>query len=352
MPKKILFLDRDGTLIQEPTDKQVDSLAKFRLEQDVIPALLKLKTAGYSFVMVSNQDGLGTPSFRQNDFDLPQQLLLHILESQGIQFDAILICPHVAGDHCACRKPKLGLVLPYLRHEQIDCHHSYVIGDRETDGQLAVNMGINSILYPQKKWLTIAAELISMPRRARIERLTRETKIEVTVDLDQDKGIHIQTGIGFFDHMLEQLAKHGNFGLTLQVEGDLNVDEHHSVEDTALALGQALRKALGEKLGIKRYGFLLPMDEAATQVALDLSGRGFFVFTGEFKREYVGKLPTELIPHFFHSLADSLGAALHIHMSGKNTHHQIESIFKAVGRTLRQASQREGYDLPTTKGIL
>jgi imidazoleglycerol-phosphate dehydratase/histidinol-phosphatase len=352
--QKILFLDRDGTLIIEPDDKQVDSLEKFQLQPDVVPALIKLRDAGFAFVMVTNQDGYGTGSFPEHKFVQPQNLLLDIFRSQGITFESIRICPHLPKDNCDCRKPKLGLVLDYLREGNLDLEKSLVIGDRETDLQLAKNMGIQSILFGKDKaWLDIAYELMNQSRKAQIKRTTKETDILVKVDLDCPNQNVIQTGIGFFDHMLEQLAKHGGFSLQLNVKGDLHIDEHHTVEDVALALGQALRQALGDKLGINRYGFLLPMDESLAHIALDLSGRPYFTFEGKFDREKVGELPTELVPHFFRSLAESLAATLNIKVQGNNAHHMIESIFKGVGRALRMALNRDGgYELPTTKGSL
>jgi len=244
-------------------------------------------------------------------------------------------------------------VIDYLRKGTLDLERSYVIGDRKTDLELAENIGINGILYDgQKDWLIIAAEIINTPRTGHVHRVTKETDIKVEVNLDHHAPISINTGIGFFDHMLEQLAKHGGFSLILNVKGDLQIDEHHTVEDAALALGQALRLALGDKLGINRYGFLLPMDEAQTEVAIDLSGRSYFVFDGNFNREKVGELPTELVAHFFRSFAESLGMALHIKVTGENSHHMVESIYKGVGRALRQAVNQQGYELPTTKGVL
>jgi imidazoleglycerol-phosphate dehydratase/histidinol-phosphatase len=353
MSKKIIFVDRDGTLIDEPEDKQVDSFYKVKLKKNVIPGLLMLIKAGYTLVMISNQDGMGTRSFAKDDFDGPQNLLIDIFKTQGIFFDDILICPHFKSDKCQCRKPQLGLVMDYLRGGKIDFEKSYVIGDRETDIQLAENMGIKSILYNNAKdWLEISRELAMLPRRFELKRTTSETNINIAVDLDQSRSIQVNTGLRFFDHMLEQLAKHGGFGLVLNVQGDLDIDEHHTVEDTALAVGKVLRCALGDKLGISRYGFLLPMDESLTTIAIDLSGRSFFVFEGNFEREKVGELPTELISHFFRSLSESLGAAIHIKVTGENAHHMIESIFKGVGRALRQAIYKQGYDLPTTKGVL
>ncbi|MBA3660918.1 MAG: bifunctional histidinol-phosphatase/imidazoleglycerol-phosphate dehydratase HisB [Gammaproteobacteria bacterium] len=353
MLKKILFLDRDGTLIDEPMDKQVDCISKLRLKNNVIPALLLLKDAGYSFVLVTNQDGLGTKSFEKNLFEASQAMMINIFNSQGISFDDICICPHTQDDACECRKPRLGLVMNYLRSDKIDFARSYVIGDRETDLQLAKNMGITGILYKiECDWLEIARQILDKPRFAEIQRSTKETNVSVAVNLDQCKKINIATGVGFYDHMLEQLAKHGDFNLDINVTGDLDVDEHHTVEDTALALGSALRTALGDKLGINRYGFLLPMDEASAEVALDLSGRPYFVFEGSFNREKVGDLPTELVSHFFRSLSESLGAAIHIKVKGENAHHMVESIFKSFGRALKQAIYKQGNELPTTKGVL
>lgn len=354
---KVLFIDRDGTLIDEPADQQIDSLQKLRLVPGVIPALLKLRDAGYVFVMVSNQDGLGTPSFPEAAFREPHEFLRDLLVSQGISFDAEFICPHFAKDNCACRKPKTALLDEYLRTHPIDRQHSHVIGDRETDLQLARNLGIGGIRIRTDRgagetWAEITARLTQPQRVAQISRKTKETDISVTVNLDQELPIHVSTGLGFFDHMLEQIAKHGGFSLQLSCQGDLHIDEHHTVEDCALALGQALKSALGDKRGIHRYGFLLPMDEALAQVAIDLSGRAYFVFEGQFGRDTVGQLPTELVPHFFRSLADTLGAAINIKVEGDNTHHMIEACFKGVGRTLRQAFRITDTELPSTKGTL
>lgn len=350
-----LFIDRDGTLVEEPPDEQVDSLEKIRFLPGVFAALNELKRRGYHFVMVTNQDGLGTPSLPQADFEKAHTFILEAFWSQGIEFDAIFVCPHFKKDNCACRKPKTGLVEHFMRGGSVDPAASAVIGDRDTDLEFAANLGIKGLRVrrhgtPEETWPAIVRELTT--RHARVERRTKETDIDVTVNLDATTPMQINTGIGFFDHMLEQLAKHGGFSLQLSCRGDLQVDEHHTVEDCALALGEALRRALGSKLGIARYGFLLPMDEALAQVALDLSGRACAQFSGRFGREAVGGLPTELVPHFFRSLADSLGAALNITVSGDNAHHMIEGCFKAVGRALRQAVRREGEELPSTKGIL
>lgn len=350
---RILFLDRDGTLIEEPADEQVDRLDKVRLIPGVIAALLELKRHGYAFVMVTNQDGLGTDSFPESDFWPAHELCLHLFESQGIEFREILIDRSFGHDPAPTRKPGIGLVLPYLRGGVLDFTRSAVIGDRDTDLQLADNMGIRGLrIGPQGlSWPEIVRELVGS-RRAEVQRDTRETRIRVAVDLDREADPKISTGLGFYDHMLEQIGKHGGFALELECKGDLGVDEHHTVEDCALALGEALRTALGDKRGIGRYGFLLPMDETLAQVALDLSGRPHFEFEGSFGRERVGDLPTELVPHFFKSLSDALGANLHLSVRGDNAHHMVEACFKSVARCLRQALHREGANLPSTKGAL
>lgn len=352
---KTLFIDRDGTLIHEPEDRQVDSLEKLQLMPGVIPALLQLKVAGYHFVIVTNQNGVGRDSFPEADFWLPQKKMIDLFKSQGIEFADVRMCPHFASDNCECRKPKLGLVLDYVTQRSFDPENSYVIGDRDTDVQLAKNMGIKGLrlTHPgSETWTEIVNQIISKPRCAQINRVTTETNITVKVDLDNPGAIQVNTGIGFFDHMLEQLAKHGGFSLTARIQGDLHVDEHHVIEDTAIVLGQALRKALGDKLGIARFGFVLPMDEALAQVAIDVGGRAFCDFKPKFPREQIGGVATELISHFFASFAQSLQAAIHITVNGENTHHMIESIFKATGRALRQAIHKQGIELATTKGLL
>ena len=357
MALKVLFIDRDGTLIAEPDDEQVDRLDKVRLCKAVIPALLELAADGYRFVMVSNQDGLGTESFPEDDFQPAHELMMSVFSSQVIEFDEVFICPHMPGDGCDCRKPRTGLLTRFLAANSIDIERSAVIGDRRTDLELAEAIGVRGILYDEagsyeQTWPGIRAALRAGARRAEVHRQTKETDIQVAVDLDAEGPVEVSSGIGFYDHMLEQIAKHGGFRLALSCDGDLHIDAHHTVEDTAIALGTAIREALGDKRGIGRYGFLLPMDESQAQVALDLAGRALFRFDGDIPGERVGELPIEMVPHFFHSLADAMGAALHIRVEGVNAHHMVEACFKAVGRSLRQAIRVTGADLPSTKGVL
>ncbi|SMF78305.1 bifunctional histidinol-phosphatase/imidazoleglycerol-phosphate dehydratase HisB [Pseudobacteriovorax antillogorgiicola] len=357
--KKLLFIDRDGTICKEPEDEQVDRIDKIELLTGVIPSLLKLQSHGYTLVMISNQDGLGTESFPQEDFDVPHQFLMKLLQSQGIQFETTLICPHLPSDQCGCRKPNLDLVLPYLQDPHWDRDRSAVIGDRDSDLLLAERMGIRGIRVNEPdatqgaSWDDIAHELTSLRRQATVSRKTKETAINIEIDLDRTGLNHFATGIGFFDHMLEQLPKHGGFSLKVACEGDLHIDDHHTVEDIGLALGQCFRKALGDKIGIQRYGFVLPMDESEAKVSLDLGGRPYFIFKGEFKRDMVGELATEMVPHFFRSFAESLGANLHMSIEGGNDHHKVEGLFKGLARTLRQAVKNDqSGELPSTKGML
>jgi imidazoleglycerol-phosphate dehydratase/histidinol-phosphatase len=353
-----LFIDRDGTLIEEPEDEQVDSFEKLRFMPGVVPALLALQAGGFRLVMVTNQDGLGSDAFPRERFEAPHALMMQLFESQGIRFDAVLVCPHLPADGCDCRKPRTRLVDEFLAGAPMDPARSFVIGDRDTDLELARNLGIGALRIlrdsgQEASWPAAVRCLTGRPpRHGHVVRRTRETDIEVDVDLDRETPVEITTGLGFFDHMLEQVARHGGFSLRLACRGDLRVDEHHTVEDCALALGQALREALGDKRGIARFGFLLPMDESRAQVAIDLSGRPYAVFEGRFSRERVGDLPTELVPHFFRSLGESLGAAIHVSVQGENSHHMIEACFKAVGRALRQAFRLEGTELPSSKGVL
>ena len=351
---KILFIDRDGVLIEEPADEQIDSFEKFRLVPGVVPALLRLRDAGFELVMVSNQDGLGTASYPRESFEGPQALLLQILASQGIAFREVLIDIHFPADNSPDRKPGIGMVMHYLRDRRVDLDASAMVGDRETDMQFATNLGVRGFRLGagHYQWPDIAHALADAPRTASIERVTKETRIRVSIDLDRVADPVVLTGHGFFDHMLEQLGKHGGFALKVQCAGDLHIDEHHTVEDCALALGSALKSALGDKRGIGRYGFTLPMDEAQASAALDFSGRPYFVFDGQFPRERVGDLATEMVPHFFRSLCETAGLNLQLSVRGENTHHMVEACFKAVARALRQAIRREGSELPTTKGVL
>ncbi|HQW59481.1 MAG TPA: bifunctional histidinol-phosphatase/imidazoleglycerol-phosphate dehydratase HisB [Thermomonas sp.] len=357
-PVPILFVDRDGTLITEPDDFQVDAFEKLRFVDGVIPAMLRLRDAGWQFVMVTNQDGLGSDAFPQAAFEGPHALMLQVFASQGITFREVLVDTSFERDNSPNRKPNTGLVTGLLRDRGVDWTRSAMVGDRETDIRFAENLGIRGfkLRSPQfgdgTDWAAIAHALVAAPRVANVVRKTNETAIEVAVDLDDAAKPDIATGLGFFDHMLEQLGTHGGFALRLRCAGDLHIDEHHTVEDCALALGQALREALGNKRGIGRYGFVLPMDETQASATLDLSGRPYFLFEGSFARERVGDLPTELVPHFFQSLCQSAGITLHLAVRGDNAHHQVEACFKVVARALRIALRREGDALPSSKGVL
>jgi imidazoleglycerol-phosphate dehydratase/histidinol-phosphatase len=354
----ILFIDRDGTLIEEPADFQIDAYEKIRFVRDVVPALLKLRDAGYQFVIVTNQDGLGSESYPRESFDGPNNLMLQIFESQGIVFREVLIDCSWPQDNAPTRKPGIGLMLPYLQDRSVDWTRSAMVGDRITDITFAENLRIRGFQLRTEQfggewdWNMIAHELADAPRRAVVQRNTKETRIRVEVDLDRTAEPSIDTGLPFFDHMLEQIGKHGGFALQVKTQGDLDIDEHHTVEDTGLALGQALKEALGDKRGISRYGFTLPMDETLASAALDFSGRPYFVFSGEFKRERVGDLPTELVPHFFRSVCDASGLNLNLQVQGDNDHHKVEACFKSFARALRQSIKREGAELPSTKGAL
>ena len=363
--KKIVFIDRDGTIIREPRDKQIDSLEKLEFIPGIISGLTLLRDAGFSLVMVSNQDGLGTKKYPKRTFQEVQQKILQLLDGEGIHFEKIFICPHRANDNCSCRKPKTGLVNRFLKQNKIDESHSFVLGDRDTDVEFAKNLGLRAVQYSfhtKSKAEYHTADMVDAcryisrsVRSASLRRKTSETDITARVWLDGNGSYEVHTGIGFFDHMLAQLAKHSGIDLVLNVAGDLHIDEHHSVEDAGIVLGEILRQALGEKRGINRYGFMAPLDEAIANVALDLSGRRFLSFSCKFSRPQVGGLPTELVEDFFRALADGLQATIHISCRGRNDHHKIESIFKSFARALKQAVQideRRRNLLPTTKGKL
>jgi imidazoleglycerol-phosphate dehydratase/histidinol-phosphatase len=351
--RKVLFVDRGGTLVAER--KTLEDPVERPLIAGVIPALLKLKAAGYDLVIVTNQPGLGGASHPRPAFERADQNLLALFASQGIRFAGNFVCPHLPEAGCSCRKPGIGLVRDFVNASPLDRERSAMVGDHATDLEFARNLGVQGFKLRTpgaETWAAIAHALVDRPRIAEVQRRTRETDIRVAVDLDSEAEPRAKTGLGFFDHMLEQLGKHGGFKLDVECAGDLHIDEHHTVEDVALALGQALKQALGDKRGIQRYGFLLPMDEADAEVSIDLGGRPFLVFEAQFPRDRVGDLPTELVPHFFRSLAETLGAAIHVRVRGENTHHMVEVSFKAVARALRQAFRREGDELPTTKGTL
>jgi len=353
--RRVVFLDRGGTLVESPKGKPKDASERRRLVAGVIPALLRLRGAGYELVIVSNQPGLGTPDHPREAYERSDAELLDLFSSQGVTFAGNFACPHLPSEGCTCRKPAIGLVREFVNASPLDRERSAMVGNEDSDLEFARNLGVRGFKLgaePTKAWSDVAHMLVDRPRTASVHRRTRETDIRITVDLDRVADPRVSTGLKFFDHMLEQLGKHGGFALGVDCKGDLEIDEHHTVEDVALTLGQALREALGDKRGIQRYGFLLPMDEADAEVSIDLGGRPFLVFEGEFAREQVGDLPTELVPHFFRSLAETLGAAIHVRVRGENTHHMVEVIFKAVARALRQAFARQGDDLPSTKGAL
>lgn len=332
----------------------MDRFDKLAFEPQVIPALLKLQQEGYKLVMITNQDGTGTDSLPQEAFDGPHNLMMQIFASQCVNFEEVLICPHFPGDNCACRKPKTQLVLPWLEEGVLDKSHSYVIGDRATDLELADNMGITGLRY-DRETTGLADHLRAAdpprplcPRRARHQR----DPVDVKVWLDREGGSKIHTGVGFFDHMLDQIATHGGFRMEVNVGGDLYIDDHHTVEDTGTALGEALKLALGDKRGINRFGFVLPMDECLARCALDISGRPHLEYKADFTYQRVGDLSTEMVEHFFRSLSYTMAVTLHLKTKGKNDHHRVESLFKAFGRTLRQAIRVRGDALPSSKGVL
>ena len=355
MKKKALFIDRDGTIVQEPEDEQVDSFDKLKFLPEVISylRLIREKT-DYEFVMVTNQDGLGTPAFPEETFWPVHNFILNVLAGEGIKFDRVLIDRTFPKDNAPTRKPGTGMLTDYMNGDY-DLSSSYVIGDRLTDVKLAENLGCKSFRLSEKLgWRQIAETLIGGERKYKLDRQTQETDVRIEVDLDGTGIADIQTGLGFFDHMLEQIAKHGSMDLTVHTKGDLYVDEHHTVEDTAIVLGECIRKALGDKRGIERYGFYLPMDDCLCQVVLDFGGRPWLIWDASFKREKIGEVSTELFFHFFKSLSDSAQMNLNIQAKGENEHHKIEGIFKAFARALRMAIRRDPFNmqLPSSKGVL
>ena len=378
--KRILFIDRDGVLIKEPADNQIDTFQKLEFLPGVFIYLHKIAIElKYELVMVSNQDGLGTASFPEADFWPVQNFIIQTLLNEGVHFSNIFIDRSFAKDNAPTRKPGTAMLTQYINNPEYDLANSFVIGDRVTDMQLAKNMGCkglwlnagslmgaadikNSIEELRKdvitlettKWSAIYEFLKLPPRIIFHERNTNETKISITINLDGTGKSTISTGLSFFDHMLDQLARHGNIDLAIDCKGDLHIDEHHSIEDTGIALGEAMVKALGDKRGIERYGFLLPMDDCLAQVALDFGGRNWIVWEAEFKREKVGEMPTEMFFHFFKSFSDAAKCNLNIKSEGENEHHKIESIFKAFAKAIKMAVKRDinNNALPSTKGIL
>ena len=351
--RKVIFIDRDGTLLREPADEQIDSLEKVAFVPGAISGMKALTGLGYELVMASNQDGLGTSAFPEETFWPAQNLLLKTLEGEGVVFDDILIDRHFPADGSPCRKPGTGMFGKYL-DGSYDMAASWVIGDRETDLELARNLGCKGLQVGPLSWEEIVETIRSTERSAVVARKTRETDIYVRVDLDGKGTSAIDTGLKFLDHMLQQLVTHGGLALEIRCKGDLEVDEHHTMEDVAIALGEAIRQALGDKRGIGRYGFALPMDESRAIVLLDLGGRSELVWDVSFAREYVGDVPTEMFKHFFKSLSSSLQANLYVQARGENNHHLAEGVYKALARTLKQAAARNvfSYDLPSSKGLL
>ena len=374
--KKLLFIDRDGTIIDEPkTDFQIDSLEKLEFLPKAISNLRKIaEDTDYQLVMVTNQDGLGTESFPEDTFWPAHNKMMRTLENENIHFLAVHIDRSFPHENLPTRKPATGLLTEYFDSNMYDLVNSYVIGDRATDIQLAVNLGAKAIFItdgltdgliegltpPQKEATKLISndwdeiyEFLKLPERiAIIERITKETKIKIELNLDGTGKSDIHTGLGFYDHMLDQVAKHSGSDLKISVEGDLHIDEHHTIEDTALALGEAVAKALGDKRGIERYGFCLPMDDCLAQVALDFGGRPWLVWETAFTREKIGEMPTEMFYHFFKSFSDSSKSNLNIKAEGTNEHHKIEAIFKAWAKAIKMAVKKEGNQLPSTKGVL
>lgn len=370
--KKVLFIDRDGTLILEPADEQIDRLEKLEYYPEVFQWLSKIADSGnYELVMVTNQDGLGTTRFPEETFWPAHNKMMKALANERIEFKAVHIDRSRAADNKPTRKPGIGMLSQYFTAEY-DLNRSYVIGDRLTDVELAKNLGAKAILINDGSlkekletsgflpycalitthWKEIHDLVTRQKREAEVTRTTKETNIKVKLNPDGTGQSKIATGLGFFDHMLDQLARHGQVDLEVEVKGDLHIDEHHTIEDTALALGEAFLKALGDKRGIERYGFCLPMDDCLAQVAIDFGGRPWLVWEAEFKREKVGEMPTEMFYHFFKSFSDTAKCNLNVKAEGTNEHHKIEAIFKAFAKSIKMAVKKEGDQLPTTKGTL
>jgi len=369
--KKVLFIDRDGSLIIEPPDQQIDSLEKLEFYPRVFQWLGKIaKETDYELVLVTNQDGLGTESFPEDTFWPAHNKMLKCFENEGVQFSKVFIDRSFSHENKPTRKPGIGMLIEFLSGTY-DLENSYVIGDRLTDIELAKNMGTKGILIHDGSlaesmranklekycvlttthWEDIFNELTKTKRTATITRTTKETNIVVNVNLDGSGKSQISTGLSFFDHMLDQLARHGNVDLDITAKGDLHIDEHHTIEDTGLTLGEAFNKALGSKRGIERYGFYLPMDDCLAQVAIDFGGRPWLVWEADFKREKIGEMPTEMFFHFFKSFSDTARCNLNIKAEGSNEHHKIEAIFKAFAKAIKMAIKQNGTELPTTKGI-
>lgn len=362
--KKVLFIDRDGTLVIEPVrDKQVDNLEKLEFYPGVFQYLSRIaEEMDYELVMVSNQDGLGTDFFPEKDFLIVQNKIIKAFANENIVFSDILIDKSFPDENAPTRKPGTAMLVHYMKGNY-DLGNSFVIGDRPTDLHLAKNLGCQSIfIHPEtnveaslttQSWKDIYYFLKSKPRTAQITRKTRETNIRVYLNLDGSGKSKISTGLGFFDHMLEQVARHGDMDLEIEAVGDLHIDEHHTIEDVAIALGEAFRKALGSKKGIERYGFLLPMDECLAQTAVDFGGRPWLVWNAEFNREKIGEMPTEMFMHFFKSFSDNAKCNLNVTATGSNEHHKIEAVFKAFARAIKMAvKQSDNYNIPSTKGSL
>lgn len=355
--KKALFIDRDGTIIKEPADEQIDSLEKLEFVPGAISALKSMMSLGFEMVMASNQDGLGTSSFPEDTFWPAHNRMLSTLEGEGVTFDDQLIDRTFPEDNADTRKPGIGMFGKYL-DGSYDMASCFVIGDRDSDMKLAENLGATALRIdaedPAGSWQRAAEAVRSSERTAVVDRKTAETDIYIRVDLDGKGGSEIDTGLKFFDHMLDQIAHHGGIALTVKCKGDLQVDEHHTMEDVGIALGEAMLKALGSKVGIERYGFVLPMDECNATVLIDFGGRCEFVWDVPFTREYVGDTPTEMFKHFFKSMSDAMHCNLHIIARGENNHHLIEGVFKGFARSVRQAVRRNvfSYELPSSKGKL